>query len=73
MFDTALNHLPLALTFLALLIAHMFRFEERVSPIAKKPIPSLRPQPIFAHREMAGDLVLRDPDGRVAGRRRQQG
>jgi hypothetical protein len=66
MLDTALNHLPLVLAFVALLIAHLFRLEERISPVAKKRFPSLLPQPIFAHREMKGELVLVDPDGRVS-------
>ncbi|HUY95986.1 MAG TPA: hypothetical protein VMU71_11830 [Terracidiphilus sp.] len=64
--DTALNHLPIALAFLALLIAHLFRLAERISPAAKKRAPSRRLQPAFAHRERNGDLVLVDPDGRVS-------
>lgn len=68
MLDTALNHLPLVVAFVALLIAHLFRLEARISPAAKRRTPSLRPQPTFAHREMNGDLVLVDPDGRVSRR-----
>ncbi|MFZ0394456.1 MAG: hypothetical protein WCF17_02065 [Terracidiphilus sp.] len=66
MLDTALNHLPLVVAFVVILIAHMFRLEERISPAKKKRARALRPGPIFASRRMNGETVLVDPDGRVS-------
>jgi len=66
MLDTALNHLPLALTFVTLLIAHMLRFEEIVSPVPNRRTQSLLPQPVFSHRQMNGETLLVDPDGRAS-------
>lgn len=71
MFDTALNHLPLAVAFIAILVAHMFRLEEGISPVSKQRIPKMRPRHHFGNREMDGEMVLVDPDGRITRSRRR--
>lgn len=71
MMDTALDHLPLVLAFIALLIAHMCRLDERISAVVNRRSRAARPPRTFAHREMNGELVLVDPDGRVSRRRRR--
>lgn len=69
MLDSASNHLPLALTFVGLLIAHMFRLDERIASTSKRKLSARR---TFGHREMKGDLVLVDPDGRRPLRKSQR-
>lgn len=65
MIDTALNHLSLVVAIVALLIAHMLRLDVCVSSVKKRAhLPHT-----FAHREMDGELVLVDPDGRRSSRR----
>jgi hypothetical protein len=69
MLDTALNHLPLCVTFVAILIAHMFlRLEARISQTRR--VRSRSPRH-FANPEMRGETILVDPDGRVSRLRRR--
>jgi hypothetical protein len=70
MLDTALNHLPLSITFVAILIAHMFlRLEARISQTSRA--RSRCPRPRFANPEMRGAAILVDPDGHVSPPRRR--
>jgi hypothetical protein len=69
MFDTAANHLPLAVTFIALLIVHMLKLDACVSSVTRRKRYA-RPRPVFSH-ETEGELVLVDPDGRRSRRKRR--
>ena len=68
MVDPATHHLPLVITCIVLLIIYMFRLDEHILPRRRRPA---RRRPTFAHREMNGELLLVDPDGRVSRRRKR--
>lgn len=73
MTDTALNHLPLVIAFITLLIAHMFRLDELVFGTigrrARLARQASRVRRKFARCEANGDVVVVDPDGRITRRR----
>lgn len=71
MFETALNHIPLAVAFVAILILHLFRLEVRLTAVSRQHSPTKRPRFPFGNREMNGEMVLVDPDGRITRSRRR--
>lgn len=71
MFESALNHLPLVIAFIAVLVIHLFRLEVRIAAASKPHSPRQRPRFPFGNRQLNGETVLVDPDGRISRSRRK--